>query len=214
MPAIAGIQVANVGENGRFYGENDQFYVENCLEKCFENEPHSEAVDQKIDWGHSGDLGGAACNVVQPMVDDSERGMYLRNEDFSANSGEYGAGYDDFEYMQAVLDGVNGTGQPPYDDPGLSSVRTEGPYGQKSDLHWEAGCISSSNSASGGDCGLGDYAKFGNFHDADARVYGDAGRSNKKGAPFSNVDDGNNQIPATQNYHGAPCIQTRGASGG
>ena len=143
------------GENGRFYGENDQFYVENVPEKCFENEPHSVAVDQKIDWGHSGDLGGAACNVVQPMVDDSERGMYLRNGDFSANSGEYGAGYGDFEYMQAVLDGVNDAQPPSYDDPGLSGVRTEGPYGQKSDLDWEAGCFSSSNSASGGDCGLG-----------------------------------------------------------
>ena len=58
------------------------------------------------------------------------------------------------------------------------------------------------------------YAKFGDFHDANARVYGDAGRSNKKGGPFSDVGDEDNQIPATQNHHGALCIQTRSASGG
>ena len=58
----------HVGENDQFYAKNDRFYVENGLEKCFENQPHSGAVDQKFDWGHSGDLSGAACNVAQPVM--------------------------------------------------------------------------------------------------------------------------------------------------
>ena len=45
--------------------------------------------------------------------------------------------------------------------------------------------------------------KFGGFQDADSGGYGDTVRSGKAGDQFLNVDDGNNQIPATQSPYGA-----------